>query len=250
MKYAVISDIHANIEALTEVLLDCEYNRTDKIICLGDVVGYGPNPNECCELIRKKCELVLMGNHDHAIFNDDALNEFTKFAKEAIEYQRKMLNPENINWLKTLPFSFELSKEVKISQSTFENPEGNDSIRGELGAKYEFPCFKNKIGFFGHTHEPVIYHKKNIPTQMHGITETIPQNGYKLEFSNDMRYLINPGSVGQPRDRNIDASYLIYDIKDSVIVFKRVPYDVNKTKEKIYSIGLSGFIANRLSEGE
>lgn len=244
MRYAVISDIHSNLEALTSFLVEKDRLAIDTVVCLGDIVGYNANPNECIDLVRKHGFVCLMGNHDSRGAGLAEPNDFNYNASVAIRWTRKVLTPENADFLGSLPpfisidnrfiaFHGWLSDTDRYIMSA-SDAETNLSLMAETGGE--------RIGFFGHTHIPAVYFKKD------GRVERLsPEDDVRLE--KDSSYLINPGSIGQPRDRDPRASFVVFDVKKKLVTFHRVGYDIQATADKISEAGLPERLGERLKLG-
>ncbi len=244
MRYAVISDIHSNLEALTASLNEIDKLKADRIICLGDIVGYNPNPNECVEIIRQRNILSIMGNHDSRVAELEDAGDFNLQAARAVYWTRQVLTPENREFLSGLPRS-------RFVDNRFLAVHGwvNDTDQYILGvndAQQNFNLLKDlkkspRLCFFGHTHVPVAYMEFNSTVE--------PAAGETLKLIKGVRYLINPGAVGQPRDRDPRASFAVYDTKASEVSFHRVDYDIQSTADKILEAGLPERLAERLKLG-
>lgn len=238
---AIISDIHSNIEALQEVLKDIENRGISKIICLGDVVGYGPNPSECVERARN-FELTILGNHDEGVLGSAV--GFTSVARQALDWTRTELKPnwfssqkKKANWkfLEKLPIKHEIDNILYVHGSPRQPTteyilrSDCDQILGEPSAKITeiFGMLKH-LCFVGHTHDPGIIadneYKFLVPDEIN--------NTYEVKES--IKLIVNVGSVGQPRDGDPRACYITFDGK--TINYYRVAYDYNSTKEKIFQI--------------
>jgi predicted phosphodiesterase len=246
LRYAIISDIHSNLEALQAVLKTIEQEKIDKIVCLGDIVGYGPYPNECIELVQQNCEIILTGNHDFACIESSELFYFNEYAAKAIEWTVTVLSKENLEYLATLSLVDKIENFYLVHSSPFE-PQSWDYILSLSEAKFNFSNFNDnaKICFIGHSHHPIMfieYLENNKPDYTFKLVNQI-----QLEENN--RYIINVGSVGQPRDSNPDAAFGIVDTTTQEYELKRVKYDVNKTFQKMVSVGLPQFLADRLLIG-
>lgn len=238
MIYAVISDIHSNLEALHAILKKVDEIRPHKVICLGDIVGYGANPNECVDIIRGKNIISLRGNHDNAASGLSEPYNFNAAARRAALWTRTKLTDENRKYLAGLP-----------DERGFENfmavhgaPSDPDRyILSESGAEEEFGMLGGRpVCFFGHTHRAVTYRMcKNY-------VDTVKEKVFPVESG--CSYLINPGSVGQPRDGDPQASFLSYD-DSGRIEFYRVGYDIELAQRKILEAGLDEILAARLSLG-
>ncbi|NIR51685.1 metallophosphoesterase family protein [candidate division KSB1 bacterium] len=241
MKYAIISDIHGNLEALESVLTEIEKHYVDSLLCLGDVVGYGPNPNECVEVIRDKAEVILAGNHDYAPLGKLDLSYFNPWARNAIEWTADQLSESSKEFLLSLPLKMNLNG-FTIVHSTPLNPEQWNYIITIGDAVRNFHEFEGRVCFVGHSHVPMIVSVKNEDYR------AIREN--PLQIDPDRRYIINVGSVGQPRDLIPRAAYAIYDTTNGTYELFRVDYDIAETQSKIIQSGLPEFLAERLELGQ
>jgi|YelNatPaOPRAMG01_1025707.scaffolds.fasta_scaffold00087_45 Predicted phosphoesterase len=228
MRYAVISDVHSNLEALVAVLKSIDKKQIDDVICLGDIVGYGANPDEVIELIRQRAKYAVLGNHDAAIFDDFAYSMMNTFAKVAIAYNRKLISEENLHWLKSLPVDLKLG-DLRAVHASPSNPKEWKYVVTNEDAIHEMNFFAESTCVLGHTHVPAVFETK------------LPGGGH--------RRLINVGSVGQPRDGDYRPSYGIIDMATLTYENVRVEYDYRMPAEKILAAGLPFFLANRLSQG-
>lgn len=240
MIIAIISDIHANIEALEQVIDDIQKQEVDKIICLGDIVGYGPNPNECIEKLKNLGCLCLAGNHDWAALGMLDTSTFNRVAKHAIDWTKEQLTPNNLGFLQGLPLT-QVEEGCLFVHATPQNPEKWGYIIAIGHARQAFQEFHEKVCFVGHTHYPFVLQQKN--EEIYNVTKA------EVEFEEDCRYLINVGSVGQPRDKNPDASYGIIDTEKNTFRFRRIPYPIQAVKEKIIQAGLDMILGTRLEKG-
>ncbi|MCX8095630.1 MAG: metallophosphatase family protein [Caldisericia bacterium] len=238
-RIAIISDIHANIEALHAVLDDIEKENIKNIICLGDIVGYGPNPHEAIELIKDKAEFIIRGNHDEGLVDEMVTFDFNSYAIEALKWQRNILDEKDKIFLKNLPYFLKFD--------TFEIVHGSLSdffkyITNIDEAIFEKKYMKRNILFIGHTHRAGVFdlnEKKFYPFP----------NGGEFTILPDRFYIINPGSVGQPRDFNPLSSYLIYYKNENKVKIKRVIYPFEITRDKILKNNLPQFLGDRLIVG-
>jgi predicted phosphodiesterase len=243
MKLAIISDIHANSEALEAVLADIKASNVDEILCLGDIVGYGANPNECIDLVKKSCNLILLGNHDAAAVGLLSTQHFNIHAKIAIEWTMGNLTGASHSFLKSLPL-----KETKLSHTfvhaTPYEPNMWYYITSLEEAAFNFQFFETEFCFVGHTHIPIII-------VLEEEKEVYVHQGESLNWSQleKVRFLINVGSVGQPRDRNPNSCYGIIDSDAKTFTYHRVQYDVQKTQAKMRKIKMPEFLITRLDEG-
>ncbi|MFQ5480429.1 MAG: metallophosphoesterase family protein [Thermodesulfobacteriota bacterium] len=243
MRYAIISDVHANIEALNSFFEDIKENPVDKIVCLGDLVGYNANPNECVDLIREKKIPCVMGNHDSMAAGVEDLSEFNLLAADAITWTRGVLTEQNKTYLAALPRSLAVDKSFYAVHGSINHT--NSYIYGAADALRNFKLLQKVKGlnicFFGHTHVPISYLGKNDSVRMN------LDNTVKLKKG--ASYLINPGGLGQSRDKDPRGSYAVYDSKKLEVAFHRVEYDIEATVEKIVEAGLSPRLAERLKLG-
>lgn len=243
MRFAVISDIHSNIEALTAVLHQISRLETDLVFCLGDIVGYGPNPIECLEMIKREGISCILGNHDAVAAGLKEPDNFSPIARQAILWTRKQLEKSHLDFLARLP------REMLVQDMFMFHGSVHDIDRYILDAedvKENFGLLisiqgRPHIGFFGHTHAKITFslHK--------GVIEA--EHRDRILVWDEKKYLVNPGSVGQPRDGDPRASFCIYDSAEKSVIFHRVTYDISLCQEKIIKYGLPPRLAERLSEG-
>lgn len=241
MQYAVLSDVHANLEALQAVLQDMDFKRIRNLLFLGDAVGYGPNPNECVELLIKRCKILLAGNHDWGVLGRTDIKYFNEYARVAIEWTKKALEKKNFKNLQSLPIQEKIENEdILLVHSTPREPEEWHYLLTFWDAEINFNYFGNKYCFLGHSHYPFIIER--LPS---GELVT-----YKDKASKSLteRYIVNVGSVGQPRDGDPRASYAIVD--DEKIEIVRVPYDIEAVQDKMRKADLPSLLIERLSVGK
>lgn len=240
--YAILGDIHANIDALEAVLADAQAQGVTDYVSVGDVVGYNAAPAECIRVVRDelKCP-VVRGNHDHYVsYVEESLADFHPMAAAVVEWTRSQLSAEDIQWLHDLP----LSKPVMgftIVHSTLDMPDHWGYVFDNLQAESNFVYQRTQICFHGHTHVPIIYEKRGS-----GVMHFDPVD-FKVELG--QRLFINVGSVGQPRDGDPRASYVIFDTTARTIRFRRVTYDVAAAQARIRAAHLPERLAQRLEVG-
>lgn len=245
MKYAVISDVHSNLEALSVALDEIRKREVSKVICLGDVVGYNANPNECCDIVRGVCDCIVLGNHDAGSVGLHSLSHFNTEAREACVWTSRVLTPENTKWLNKLSIKVTY-EDFLIIHSGPSIPEHWNYIWSLDDAVNEFLFFK-EICFIGHTHVPVTFVK--IPYESgESRYNIITKNKFILKAGH--QYLINPGSVGQSRDGDIRTSFAIYDSELKEVEIIRLNYDINGAQKKILDAGLPEYLSNRLLVGQ
>ena len=224
MKIAVVSDIHSNLEALTEVLKEIESIKVDAIYCLGDIVGYGPQPNECIDLIKSVTDKVVVGNHDSAVINQTDMMLFNSYARESTEWTRRMITDENYEYLLKLPLKIS-ENDLLFVHSTPLIPEDWNYILTQHSAEKHFNYFTEQACFIGHSHRPEMFR------------------------SVDDRLIINVGSVGQPRDGNSKASFVVYGTENGEYELIRKEYDIKSVYKNIVKAGLNEFLGERLMVG-
>jgi predicted phosphodiesterase len=237
--YAVISDIHGNLEALQAVLADVP-SGVDEIYCLGDVVGYGASPNECCDLVRKFNMPVVSGNHDLAVTDlSTDLAWFNPVAAAAVNWTRDHIREDNAEFLRSRPRNL-LDGEVLFVHGSVRDPD--EYIINSVSAEENLAVLKSdypgvRLCFFGHTHV-----KSISPSPNGRVVKARP-----LDLSDGGPYLVNPGSVGQPRDGDTFASYILAE--ENQIVYRFVDYDISQAQTKIRAAGLPDMLADRLAHG-
>ena len=240
MKYAIIADIHGNLEALQAVLEDCKAQNISHYACLGDVVGYNANPKECLDIIRDMGMPIVKGNHDEYCSADQNLDGFNAHAAEAVNWTRKQLNEEDRKWLRDFKY-LRLVASFTIVHATLDGPQRWGYVFDKLAAAASFTYQNTAVCFFGHTHVPVAF-----------IRDSVVRGGTYSKFKIDhgRKYFINVGSVGQSRDGVAKATYVIYDMEEQSIELRRLDYDMATTQKKIIAAGLPPRLAERLSFGK
>jgi predicted phosphodiesterase len=245
MRYLIFTDIHGNFEAFQAVLKAIRKKRIDHYVFLGDLVGYGASPNEVIQrILALKPLSIIRGNHDKAVSGLDSVQTFNPIAASAIFWTKKMITRKNLDFLVRLKQSPEVIQDaITICHGA---PFDEDYyIFGEFDAAEAFSYIQTPVCFFGHTHFPFVYSEKE--GNVEGTFLEGDANEVRLEKG--VRYLINPGSVGQPRDRNPRAAFAIYDSESRTIKFSRVEYDIEAAKQKIIDARLPPALAERLSLG-
>ena len=243
MKIGIISDIHSNSEAINSVLKNIK--KVDEFICLGDIVGYGADPNYCIEKLKDLNCRCIGGNHDFAVVGKVNINYFNYAARAAILWTSLQLKKENLNFLLNLKKKIELRDDVFAVHGSPQNPL-LEYILDKDTASLIFNKFVFKIYFIGHSHLAGCFSFNKNNNQIDYMN--FSHGGY-IEIHKNKRYIINCGSVGQPRDGNSQASYGIYDLKHNAVNIYRLSYPVNLTKSKIINAGLPRSLADRLSYG-
>ena len=240
MKYAIIADIHANWEGLQVVLADATANKVTHYACLGDVVGYNANPKECLDVVRSMGMPVVKGNHDEYCSVDSALEGFNPHAAEAVNWTRSQLAEDDILWLRELRY-IRLVANFTIVHATLDGPKRWGYVFDKLAAAASFTYQNTGVCFFGHTHVPVAFVRDS----------TVRGGTYsKFKVEAGKKYFVNVGSVGQPRDGNPKAGYVIYDMDEQTIELRRLDYDIATAQAKIRAVGLPERLAERLALGK
>lgn len=242
MKAAIISDIHSNLEALQAVIKDIKKRRIKNIFCLGDLVGYGANPNECIELCFKEADAIIAGNHDWATIDKTDVSNFNKIAAAAVKWTKEHITSENIERLQELPLSQKIG-ELLLVHATPEHPEEWQYLFNLEEFQNAFNHFDTQICCIGHSHIPgAAFQDTN------GYTDFVCENPFPI--IKKRKFIINAGSVGQPRDLDPRASYVIYDGNKNSIDFIRIEYNIPLASQKIIDAGLPEPLAERLLVGK
>lgn len=240
MKYAILADIHANLEALQVVLEDAKSLKCTHYACLGDVVGYNANPKECLDIVRNMGMPCVKGNHDEYCSMDGELEGFNPHAKEAINWTREQLSAEDRQWLRELKY-IRLIASFSLVHATLDGPQRWGYVFDKLAAAASFTYQNTSVCFFGHTHVPVAF-----------IRDSVVRGGTYSKFKTEpgKKYFVNIGSVGQSRDGVAKATYGVYDLDEGTIELRRLDYDIPTTQAKIRAAGLPERLAERLDFGK
>lgn len=240
MRYAVISDVHSNLEAAQSVLEDIKKEGIEDLLFLGDAVGYGPDPEECLKILNAECKILIAGNHDRAVIGLTDIRLFNSFARTAIEWTSQRISADNILFLKRFKISESIpEKDISLFHSNPKEPKKWSYLEANFDAEVNFHYFDSQICFLGHTHKPFIIEKKPSGEML------IHRDDVRL--SEASRYIVNAGSIGQPRDGDPRACYCIFD--EGLIYFRRVEYNIKRTQDKMMQYGLPFYLIDRLSHG-
>jgi diadenosine tetraphosphatase ApaH/serine/threonine PP2A family protein phosphatase len=245
VRYLILTDLHANGEALDAVVRHAA-GRYDRALCCGDLIGYGADPNRVVDWVRENCVLTVRGNHDKASTGLDDLEWFNPVAKKAAMWTQETLTPENCDWIRALPTGpLDLEDFQVLHGSPYDEDEYVIAANEALQA---FTYLQRKIAFFGHTHVQGGF------IWNHARVETIPRTPLRsdrqvLEIDPDCAYLLNAGSVGQPRDGDPRAAYALYDSGAHMVTFFRCEYDIAGAQRRIREAGLPDVLADRLVVG-
>jgi diadenosine tetraphosphatase ApaH/serine/threonine PP2A family protein phosphatase len=242
MRIGIFSDVHANIEALTSVLSAYKTEKIDKYVCLGDTVGYGGSPNECCELVKKLVAFTILGNHDAAVAGRMDYSYYYDAARQALDFHADVLTPENMAWLRELPYSRK-DQGLYFCHGSPVNLEEFEYIFAPEQAALCLPIWDDlgEVTFIGHSHLCKAFALTR--------TEVFEVVAPRFVIRPGHKYVVSVGSVGQPRDYDNRASYTIYDTDEKTFEFKRVAYDIETAANKIYAADLERNFGNRLFLG-
>jgi predicted phosphodiesterase len=239
MRFAIFSDIHANLEAMEAVFQDAEGRNVTHYVCLGDVVGYNANPHECVQRIREMECPIVKGNHDEQASLEESSRDFNELAEHAIEWTRENLTTEDKQWLRNLRLQRQV-RDFTIVHATLDTPEQWGYVFNTLDAGASFTYQHTTVCFFGHTHVPMAFIRDD------GVRRITFE---QIRIDSGRKYFINAGSTGQPRDGDWRAAYCIYDSEKNVVELHRVKYDLASAQSKIIKAGLPRLLAERLGLG-
>ncbi len=239
MRFAILADIHGNLDALQVVLDDCKKQQVTHYACLGDVVGYNANPKECLDIIRTMGMPCVKGNHDEYCSTEEHLEGFNPAAAEAVNWTRKQLTEDDRQWLRDLKYS-RMVTNFTIVHATLDGPQRWGYVFDKLAAAASLTYQNTSVCFFGHTHVPVAFMK-----------DSMVRGGTYSKFKTEpgKKYFVNVGAVGQPRDNNPKSAYVVYDTADGTIELRRLDYDIAAAQKKILAAGLPERLAERLAYG-
>ena len=240
MKFAIIADIHANLDAFQVVLEDMKQQKCTHYACLGDVVGYNANPKECLDIVRSMNIPCVKGNHDDYCSTEQPLDGFNPAAAEAVNWTRKQLTEEDRQWLRDLKY-VRMVTSFTIVHATLDGPQRWGYVFDKLAAAASFTYQNTGVCFFGHTHVPVAF-----------IRDSMVRGGTYSKFKVEpgKKYFVNVGAIGQPRDNNPKAAYVVYDMDEGTIELRRLEYDIASAQKKILDAGLPPRLAERLAFGK
>ncbi|MEJ2721169.1 MAG: metallophosphoesterase family protein [bacterium] len=242
MRHLIFSDVHSNLEALTAVLADSEKHGFDAGICLGDIVGYGASPNECVETIASRTDMSsCLGNHDAAVIDPSEREFLNPVAQAGVGYSAGALTADHLEFLRSLPLVIESNSCFIASHSSPCKPENWTYILEPFEALDAFHVMTHAVAFIGHTHFPVVHNSS-------GSVRAVLA-GDRVKILPGHKYIINAGSVGQPRDADPRAAYLIFDDDEMAVHFFRVEYDIDTATRKIIDAGLPPVLADRIRRG-
>jgi predicted phosphodiesterase len=240
MRFAIFSDIHANLEALEAVLHDAEEQKCTHYVCLGDVVGYNANPHECVARVREMDCPIVKGNHDEQASLVESSRDFNELAEHAIEWTRENLTEDDKQWLRDLQLERQV-RDFTIVHATLDTPAQWGYVFNNLDAAASFTYQHTPVCFFGHTHVPMVFIREE-----NGVRRLRTE---QLSIEPTKKYFINTGSVGQPRDGDWRSAYCVYNIDNNSVEQRRLKYDLDTAQKKIIEAGLPRLLAERLKLG-
>lgn len=246
MRIGILGDIHSNLEALQTVVEAMQAESIEHWVQVGDIVGYGPDPQPCIDLVRELNCTVCMGNHDAAVVGILATDYFNAYARLAIEWTRDHVRPQDLAYLRRLPLVVE-HRHYTVVHGTLDQPQQFGYVLTQVEAKQSLLQQRTLVAFVGHSHVPAVYiERQNM--RAHEL-EMIHGPEISCSVEGTARVLVNVGSVGQPRDEDPRAAYSIYDTDTGRLSVRRIEYDIARVQQKIRSAGLPDMLADRLSMG-
>jgi len=240
MRYGIISDIHGNLEALDAAIGSLSREKIDKYVCVGDIVGYGADPRECISKTRKLNPFIVCGNHDAASCRSIGIENFNEAARKAVIWTRKNLVKGDIDFLKGLGLVYE-NEHFTLVHGALREPGKFHYIFDKTDALETFDKMKSHLCFIGHSHIPGVFSNNKGKIKYFYNTKVI--------LRKDTKYIVNVGSIGQPRDGDPRLSYFVLDTRNRSLSIKRIPYNMDKAQKKILDAGLPPFLAERLKKG-
>jgi diadenosine tetraphosphatase ApaH/serine/threonine PP2A family protein phosphatase len=242
MKFIIFSDVHGNLEALHAALKFIEGYPDAMIYSLGDIVGYGANPRECISEIKKIAHASLAGNHEHAVIGSTSIEYFNPYAKAAVMWTADCLSEKDKMYLSGLPLIKKFQKKFFLVHSSPIDPSQWNYILSMDDARRNFKGFEAPLCFIGHSHSPMV-----IGLDPDG--KLFLNRSERIQVETKYRYIINIGSIGQPRDGDWRACLVLYDDETQILEYKRLEYDLTTSQTKIHQAGLPDYLAERLSYG-
>lgn len=242
MTIALISDIHANLAALDAVLNHIASQKITTVYCLGDIVGYGPEPSACLKRVSDTCDIMLMGNHEYHVLglvNEQTLNPV---ARQSADWTRRQLTDGDLALISDLDMDAHLA-DIYLVHASPHTPDQWRYIISGNEAELAFEQFEEQICFYGHSHLPMIFSR----SAEGGVRQQV---GHDFDLDREKRYLVNVGSVGQPRDNDSRAAYVSFDTESGDVTYHRVDYDIERTQRLMREAGLPALLTDRLAVGQ
>jgi predicted phosphodiesterase len=246
LRFLILSDVHANMTALTTSLAACD-GHWDHAVCLGDLVGYGPDPNEVVDHLRGLVIATVRGNHDKAAAGNEGIEDFNPVARAAMEWTRSTLRPDNLAYLRELPHGPLQCNGMSLLHGAWDDED--EYVFSPEQAMSTLVAAPGNVSFFGHTHFQGGFSYFDGRVDVLQVKPKTPGLPYKLHLEPNRRYMLNPGSIGQPRDGDPRAAFAIADLKRSVVEFWRVPYDIGSVQERMTRAGAPEPLILRLAFG-
>jgi predicted phosphodiesterase len=243
MRYGIFSDIHSNQEAFSAVIDAYRKESIDLYICVGDVVGYGANPNECVAMVKALGAVTVAGNHDWACVGKTSVEYFNPFAQQAVAWTKKTLEPGSHSFLESLPLVYKNS-DLTVVHGTLPSPQDFNYMTNEAAASDSFNLQETPVCFVGHSHIAGLFREDADQRIIYAEDDL-----GRIVLKEGLNYIVNVGSVGQPRDFDWHAAYAIYDTQKKVIQIKRSDYDVQSARKKIIDYNLPKYLGDRLLVG-
>lgn len=240
MRYGIFSDIHGNLEALEAVLGAFKNEALDRIICIGDIVGYGPDPSLCIQKIKELGCKTVAGNHDWGASGKIKISNFSVYAAQSIAWTKNVISNDELNFLNSLKIEY-ANSDLCAVHASYEKPESFNYVYQIRDTLDSFKSMPGNVCFIGHTHIQAVFMSKA------GTVVRLKQERVVIEPN--IRYLFNAGSVGQPRDGINLAGFCVFDTKKKLVELRRISYNINSVKQKIRKRGLAEFLAVRLGQG-
>jgi len=240
MRYLIFSDIHGNLEALQAVLNSAKNEKIDKFICVGDIVGYGADPHKCLETVKNLNCCFLAGNHDWGAVGLFDINFFNVYAKKALLWTIEQMSSKDKRFMKNMKLEI-IEDDFSCVHGSYCSPEEFNYIYSSSEAYASFKVMPKDLCFIGHTHVPVTFRQKG--------RKVFTEKAADIRIEPGEKYICNAGSVGQPRDGNPKACYVLYDSKKKLVQRRRISYNISKTQNKIRKAGLPEILAARLDQG-
>lgn len=243
MKYGILGDIHGNLSALDVALTAFKSEKVDRVLSVGDVVGYGAAPRECIARLRALDAVVVKGNHDAACTGEIDIRYFNNYARDAVRWTQSVLAGDDLEWLASLPLVAHL-EHCSVAHGTYHKPELFDYIQSTTDADPSLDEMILPVCFVGHTHVPVtLMRLRDDPLRTAYTTDPV------IDLAEAGKALVNVGSVGQPRDEDPRTAFAIYDTQRDRVEIRRAPYDIDREATRIRSAGLPTVLADRLFLG-
>jgi predicted phosphodiesterase len=244
MRIGILSDIHSNFEALKESLAALERLKPDTVVCLGDVVGYGASVNECCEAIRKVSSVTLLGNHDAAVSGRMDYSFYYDAARHALDWTAARIDLGHLEWLRTLPYAHRIDDQVSFTHGSPIEPPAYEYVFAMEQALELVPHFASlaDVSFIGHSHLCKVF-------ALHPSGDVNEVVTHKFGLRKGYKYVVSVGSVGQPRDCDNRASFVMYDSERHEVEYFRIPYDIESSAQKIFDADLALNFGKRLFLG-